>query len=148
MSGTSTLMFAQVFNLLLECRMKALVNNPHQLKYITKKNEYRAFLDLIKAHKLAVGKRKGYNILAISKALNIDRKTLKSWLETPEARGLIQAELEYYLNMMMKSGKDDWRQWKAQVDLALNISNDSHTLQANTTIMIVSNKEEFEIVSQ
>ncbi len=128
--------------------MQELVSNPQQigdLKYITKKDEFKAFLGLIKAHKLAVGKRKGYNILTISKALDIDRKTLKTWLNTPIAQKLIRDELEYYLGMMMESGKDDWRQWKAQVDLALEVSAEPKGYGGNTNILIVNNKEEFSI---
>lgn len=128
--------------------MKELVSSPQQigtLKYITKKDEFRAFLGLIKAHKLAIGKRKGYNILTISKALNIDRKTLKSWLETPIAQKLIREELEYYLDMMMVTGKDDWRQWKAQVDLAIESGNSKELSGGNTNILIVSNKDEFSV---
>ena len=74
-----------------------MVSNPQEigkLSYITKKNEFKAFLGLIKAHKLAIGKRKGYNLLAISKALDLDRKTLKSWLNTPIAQRLIKEEIE------------------------------------------------------
>lgn len=130
--------------------MTELVSNPQEignLKYITKKYEFKAFLGLIKGHKLAIGKRKGYNILTISKALNIDRKTLKTWLNTPIAQKLVQEELEYYLDMMMTTGKDDWRQWKAQVDLALEFSNDKETNVSNTNILIVNNKDEFSIQS-
>lgn len=130
--------------------MAELVSNPQEignLKYITKKNEFMAFLGLVKGHKLAIGKKRGYNILTISKALNIDRKTLKSWLNTPIAQKLIREELEYYLDMMMSTGKDDWRQWKAQVDLALEFSNDKETNVSNTNILIVNNKDEFSIQS-
>lgn len=130
--------------------MTELVSSPQQignLKYITKKEEFKAFLGLIKGHKLAIGKRKGYNILTISKALDIDRKTLKTWLNTPIAQNLVREELEYYLDMMMTTGKDDWRQWKAQVDLALEFSNDKETNVSNTNILIVNNKDEFSIQS-
>lgn len=128
-----------------------MVSNPQEigkLSYITKKNEFKAFLGLIKAHKLAIGKRKGYNLLAISKALDLDRKTLKSWLNTPIAQRLIKEELEFYLDMMMESGKDDWRQWKAQVDLALEVSADPKGYGGNTNIIVVSNKSEFSIAME
>lgn len=128
--------------------MTELVSNPQEignLKYITKKDEFKAFLGLIKGHKLAIGKRKGYNILTISKALDIDRKTLKTWLNTPVAQKLIREELEYYLDMMMTTGKDDWRQWKAQVDLAMESTNSKEQAYGNTNILIVNNKDEFSV---
>jgi len=128
--------------------MPELVSSPQEiggLKYITKKDEFKVFLGLIKSHKLAIGKRKGYNILATSKALDVDRKTLKSWLNTPIAQRLIREELEYYLEMMMITGKDDWRQWKAQVDLATKTYDRDGRDSPTSNILIVMNDKEVSV---
>ncbi len=128
--------------------MEQVVSSPQQignLKYITKKPEFAAFLGLVRAHKLAVSKKGGYNLLAVSKALDIDRKTLKTWLNTPIAQRLIREELEYYLGMMMTTGKDDWRQWKAQIEIALESAKSKERAFANTNIIVVTNKDEFSV---
>ena len=127
--------------------MAALVSSPHEtgnLKYITKKNEFNALLGLIKGHKLAIGKRTGYNLLTIAKALDVDRKTLSTWLSTPIVQKAITEELEYYLEMMMQTGKNDWRQWKAQVEFALEAKKEDGAL-SNMNIVIVNNNEDFSV---
>lgn len=114
---------------------------------IYKKNEYNELLNIIKGHKLAIGKKRGYNMLAIANALNIDRKTLKSWLATPEAKDLIKNEIEYYINKMMLSGSNDWRQWKAQIDYATKFSDDEKEEPKQTTIIINDSGKGFSIRS-
>lgn len=112
---------------------------------LIKKNEYKALLRLIKGHKLAVAKKNGYNLSVIAKTLDVDRKTLKKWLGTSTVRKALQEEVEYYLSKMMETGNEDWRQWKAQVDLALESKEDRGNSPNNVNIMIVSNPNEFRI---
>jgi hypothetical protein len=127
---------------------KELVSNQQKnigtLRYITKKDEFELLVDLIKRHKLAIGKRKGFNILALSRSLNVDRKTLKSWLNTPVVKDTIREELEFYIDKMMESGKDDWRQWKAQIELALPHEDITKDIIRNN-INITSSDNKFEI---
>lgn len=114
---------------------------------ITKKEEFKSLMGLIKARKLAIGKRTGYNLSLIARTLGIDRKTLTKWLSKPLVRKAMQDELEFYIDKMMKTGKNDWRQWKAQIDLATESREEKLLNHDNINIMIVSSPTEFSIAT-
>ncbi len=92
------------------------------LKYITKKTEYRLLLRLIKKHKIAIGKGKGYNVQTIVRALNVNPKTARKWLGTPKVQQAIAEEMEYYIEKMQETGANDWRMWAKQIELAQGIT--------------------------
>lgn len=121
---------------------------PPTPKYITKKAEYRLLLHLIRKHKLAIGKGRGYNINAIISALNVNPKTARRWLETPKVQQAIAEELEFYLKKMQETGANDWRQWEKQVELAQKIRQEQTegvTRLDRFNITIVRTKDELSI---
>lgn len=121
-----------------------------QPKYITKKTEFKFLHQLIKRHKIALGKGKGFNIQAIVNTLKIDPKTARKWLETPKIQKAIVDEIGFYIDKMQTTGVDDWRQWAKQVELAQEmnekLASQSYS-QMNIVINTDSDKKSLEIVS-
>lgn len=108
-------------------------------KYISKKSEYKLLIKLIKNHKIAIASGRGYNIQGIVNALNIDPKTARKWLETPQVQQAITEELEFYIQKMQETGKDDWRMWAKQVEIAQDMLNkDKFNNQNQINIQIVT----------
>lgn len=113
-----------------------------QPKYISKKSEYKFLIKLIKNHKIAIAAGKGYNIQGIVNALNIDPKTARKWLESPEVQQTIAEELEFYISKMQDTGKDDWRMWAKQVEIAQGVlDKDRFKNQNQVNIQIISDIE-------
>lgn len=114
---------------------------PKDLKYIAKKAEYAALLRIIKNHKLAISKRTGYNLLAVARTLDVNPKTLRSWLNTPQIRKALQEEIEFYISKMAEAGRDDWRQWQAQIQLAQGTKDSVELTNIQNNIVIIKDKE-------
>ena len=124
---------------------------PVEPKYITKKAEYLLLLRLIKRHKLAIGKGKGYNIQTIVRILNINTKTARKWLGTPKVQQAIVEEMEYYIEKMQETGANDWRQWARQIELAQGITENKLIKNQNQlNVIVIRDKEKgiFEIREQ
>lgn len=115
---------------------------PPEQQYISKKREYRLLIKLIKNHKLAISTGRGYNIQAIVKALNIDPKTARKWLETPKVQQAIVEEMEFYVQKMQETGKDDWRMWAKQVEMAQGLVEDKAIKNLNqVNVQIISDEK-------
>jgi hypothetical protein len=114
-----------------------------QPKYIAKKSEYRLLIKLIKSHKLAISTGRGYNIQAVVKTLNVDPKTARRWLETPKVQQAIVEELEFYIQKMQEVGKDDWRMWAKQVEMAQGLIEDKAIKNQNQiNVQIITKNED------
>lgn len=119
-------------------------------KFIAKKSEYRLLIRLIKNHKLAISTGRGYNIQAVVKALNVDPKTARRWLESTSVQQAIVEEMEFYVQKMQEVGKDDWRMWAKQVEMAQGLTeNKAMKNQNQINVQIISDKEKgiFKVVT-
>lgn len=112
-------------------------------KYITKKLEYRLLLRLIKRHKLAISKGKGFNIQAIVNTLSIDPKTARKWLNTPRVQQALIDEMDFFIQKMQETGANDWRQWAKQIEMIQGISqkNNLDINFQNNNVVIVRDRE-------
>ncbi len=111
-------------------------------KFIAKKSEYRLLIKLIKSHKLAISTGRGYNIQAVVKTLNVDPKTARRWLESPKVQEAIIEEMEFYVQKMQEVGKDDWRMWAKQVEMAQGLVEDKAIKNQNQiNVQIISDRE-------
>lgn len=108
-------------------------------KYITKKLEYRLLLRLIKRHKLAISKGKGFNIQAIVNTLSVDPKTARKWLNTPRVQQALIDEMDFFIQKMQETGVNDWRQWLKQIEMVQGITqknNQEVNFQNNNVVII------------
>lgn len=112
-------------------------------KYITKKLEYRLLLRLIKRHKLAISKGKGFNIQAIVNTLSVDPKTARKWLNTPRVQQALIDEMDFFIQKMQETGANDWRQWSKQIEMIQGISqkNNQEINFQNNNVVIVRDRE-------
>ena len=112
-------------------------------KYITKKLEYRLLLRLIKRHKLAISKGKGFNIQAIVNTLSVDPKTARKWLNTPRVQQALIDEMDFFIQKMQETGVNDWRQWFKQIEMIQGIAqkNNTEVNFQNNNVVIVRDKE-------
>ena len=110
-------------------------------KYFVKKAEYKLLASLIKNHKISIARGGGYNIQAIARILSINPKTARKWLESSKIQKLIANEMEYFISKMQETGSDDWRQWKAQVELARSSVEKQSKDQNQLNVVIISEQK-------
>jgi hypothetical protein len=111
-------------------------------KYITKKLEYRLLLRLIKRHKLAFSKGRGFNIQAVVNTLSIDPKTARKWLNTPRVQQALIDEMDFFVQKMQETGAKDWRQWAKQIEMVQGISQkNNQEINLQNNVVIVKDKE-------
>lgn len=110
-------------------------------KYFVKKAEYRLLASLIKNHRVNIARGGGYNIQAIARMLSINPKTARKWLDSSRIQKLIVDEMEYFISKMQETGGDDWRQWKAQVELAQGAVSKESKDANQMNVVIVQDRE-------
>ena len=112
-------------------------------RYITKKLEYRLLLRLIKKHKLAFAKGRGFNIQAVVDTLSIDPKTARKWLNTPRVQQALIDEMDFFIQKMQETGASDWRQWSKQIEMIQGITqkNNLDVNFQNNNVIIIKDRE-------
>lgn len=77
---------------------------------IRKKEEFEAFISIIKSGSVC-------HWMTIAGVLGIDKDTITEWKKLPEARYAIANGIQHAIKKMEASGKNDWRMWKAKLQL-------------------------------
>ncbi len=86
---------------------------------IRKKDEFEAFLGVLREGGAA-------HWTDIANIVGVDKDTITEWKKRPEAKQIIAEGIQYALQQMEATGKNDWRMWQAKLSM-LGISPKSKT---------------------
>jgi hypothetical protein len=75
-----------------------------------KTDQFDLFISTIKGN--AVG-----HWVQVAKIVGVDRDTINEWRKLPQARKVIQDEIERVAGEMERAGKDDWKMWESKAKM-------------------------------
>lgn len=107
-------------------------NAPKKLKYIKNKIKYNRLIGMIKNGHYT-------NTMLVAKALDVDFKTIRSWLNTDKVQEVAQQEIGRYVQKMETAGKKDWKMWHTLLKYTIN-ENDNKENTGTVNNIVVYNQ--------